>query len=241
MIKKIKLFTGLLLSLFIILSNNTFCQTTKQNTLTSAEINAGWKLLFDGKTSNNWTSSTKEVFPEKGWKIENGELVVVPGGGGGDIVTEKKYSSFELSLEFKMVRGANSGIKYFVQPKTSIGLEYQILDDDNHPDADQGVGGNRKLASLYDLIPAEDKNTKPVGEWNQARIIVNGNHIEHWLNGKKVVEFERSTQIYRALVAKSKYKDYENFGMHQNGHILLQDHGDNVAFRNIKIRELTDK
>ena len=202
---------------------------------------AGWKLLFDGETSKNWIGSMKDSFPEKGWKIENGELTVQAGGGGGDIVTAKKYSSFELSLEFKLIRGANSGIKYFVQPKTSIGLEYQILDDENHPDADQGVGGNRKLASLYDLIPAENKIIKPVGEWNHGKILVNGSHVEHWLNGKKVVQFERGTQIYRALVAKSKYKDYDNFGMHFDGHILLQDHGDTVAFRNIKIRVISSK
>jgi hypothetical protein len=197
-----------------------------------------WKPLFDGKTGKGWRGANNETFPEKGWMIKDGVLSVVKSGGGGDIITTEHYGQFELSLEFKMTAGANSGIKYFVLDGTSLGLEYQILDDEGHPDADQGVRGNRTLASLYDLIPAENKASKPVGEWNHARIISRENHVEHWLNGVKVVEYERGTQIFRALLAKSKYKDIENFGLLPKGHILLQDHGDAVSFRNIKIRVL---
>ena len=203
-------------------------------------IQEGWRPLFDGKTGNGWKSVKGETFPDKGWIIENGILTILKSGGGGDIVTVEQYGNFELSLEFKLTAGANSGIKYLVLPNTSLGLEYQILDDDRHADAERGVQGNRTLASLYDLIPAENKKANPIGGWNHARILVHGNHVEHWLNGIKVVEYERRTQIFRALIAKSKYKDIQNFGILPKGHILLQDHGDEVAFRNIKIRIIED-
>ena len=188
--------------------------------------------------------------------MKDGVLTVLESGGGeseagGDIVTVDQFSSFELSLEFNITEGANSGIKYFVDPSlnkgsgSAIGLEYQILDDKKHPDAKMGVNGNRTVASLYDLIPAANLSVpsrpKPfngVGKWNRARIVVDGNHIEHWLNGFKVVEYERNTQMYRALVAYSKYKKWDNFGGSPQGHILLQDHGNTVHFRSVKIREL---
>jgi len=209
------------------------------------EIKEGWKLLWDGKTTEGWRGVHKKSFPEKGWVIEEGALTVLKSEGGGDIVTVDEYSNFELILDFKITEGANSGIKYFVienypgHPGSVIGLEYQILDDLNHPDSKNGVGGNRTMASLYDLIPPDsNKKANPVGEWNYVRLLVNGNHAEHWLNGEKVIEYERGTQIFRALVAKSKYHVYENFGEASKGHILLQDHGDKVSFRNIKIRSL---
>ncbi|MEA1876159.1 MAG: DUF1080 domain-containing protein, partial [Bacteroidota bacterium] len=141
--------------------------------------------------------------------------------------------------------GANSGIKYFVtegQNKgvgSAIGLEFQLLDDKSHPDANNGVGGNRTISSLYDLIPAlETKKVNRPGQWNHARIVVNGQHVEHWLNKQMVLEYNRGTQIFRALVQKSKYAKYPDFGEHKQGHILLQDHGNTVSFKNIKIREL---
>jgi hypothetical protein len=226
------------------------------NTLTPNEKRLGWRLLWDGKTTYGWRGAKLDHFPEKGWKIEDGILTVLESGGGesthgGDIVTVDKYSSFELELEFKITEGANSGIKYFVDPDlntgagSSIGLEYQLLDNRAHPDAKMGVNGNRTLASLYDMIPAynltQNSNNIPfngIGKWNKARIVVRGNHIEHWLNNVKVVEYERNTQIYRALVAYSKYKVWPNFGEAPSGHILLQDHGNTVHFRSIKIREL---
>ena len=226
------------------------------NNLSDFERDKGWRLLWDGKTTDGWRSARSNAFPKGGWVMENGVLSVVESGGeesvnGGDIVTRNKFSSFELKLEFRITEGANSGIKYFVDtelnkgPGSAIGLEFQILDDKNHPDAQMGVKGNRTLGSLYDLIPAEnlsvpgtEKLFRGIGEWNQAHLIVRGNHIEHWLNGFKVVEYERNTPIYRALVAYSKYKDWPNFGELPSGHILLQDHGNLVSFRSIKIREL---
>jgi len=219
------------------------------NKLTEAEKSAGWQLLWDGATSQGWRGARLDKFPEYGWEMQNGELTVMESGGaesrhGGDIITEKLYGNFELSLEFKLTPGANSGIKYFVfpkqpdQPGSAIGLEYQVLDDAKHSDAKKGVEGNRTVASLYDLIPAENKKVKPIGEWNHARILVKGGHVEHWLNGVKVVEYDRHSQAFRALIKKSKYAKYENFGQIPAGHILLQDHGNRVSYRNIKIREL---
>lgn len=219
------------------------------NTLTAEEKNDGWKLLFDGTTTTEWTGTKGKGFPDEGWVIEDGILTVLGAdenghGRGGDIITKDRYGSFELSLEFKIPKGANSGIKYFVvndfpsQKGSYLGLEYQIIDDENHVDATKGTKGNRTIASLYDLIPAKDKNVKPVGEWNQAKILVNKNHVEHWLNGGKVLEFERGSEEFRQLVAASKYKKLEGFGEMPEGHILLQGHGDTVHYRNIKIRDL---
>ncbi|MDQ3392788.1 MAG: DUF1080 domain-containing protein [Bacteroidota bacterium] len=232
-----------------IMNEEADAASTPVNTLSETEKEEGWKLLFDGKTTKGWRGAYKNSFPEKGWAVENGELIVLPSGGGesqhgGDIITEDQYSSFELTLEFRITEGANSGIKYFVveeipQPTGSaIGLEFQILDDQRHPDAKMGKNGNRTIGSLYDLIPAEDKKVQPIGEWNTARILVRGNHVEHWLNGGKVLEYERGSQTYKELVANSKYKDFKNFGEAPQGHILLQDHGDKVYYKNIKIREV---
>ncbi|MEL6925265.1 MAG: DUF1080 domain-containing protein [Bacteroidota bacterium] len=225
------------------------------NTLTESEKRRGWRMLWDGKSTDGWRGAKLDAFPEKGWTMKDGVLMVQASDGGestngGDIVTVDKFNDFELKLEFKYTEGANSGIKYFVDPGlnkgagSAIGLEYQILDDKKHPDAKKGVKGNRTLGSLYDLIPASNlsvpsrnKGAKGPGEWNRARIVVKGNHVEHWLNGAKVIEYERGTQMYRALVAYSKYKDWPNFGEADAGHILLQDHGDEVHFRSIKVRE----
>lgn len=219
------------------------------NILTAAEKMSGWKLLWDGSTSAGWHGARLDHFPKVGWSMENGVLTVLESGGaeaenGGDIVTDDLYGAFELSVEFKITPGANSGIKYFVFPKTpnstgsAIGLEFQVLDDDKHPDAKMGSAGNRTVSSLYDLIPAEGKSVNPPGEWNHARIVAfeNGD-VQHWLNGTLVVEYNRFSQIFKALVQKSKYAKYENFGQIPKGHILLQDHGNTVSYRNIKIRE----
>jgi len=225
------------------------------HTLTSTEKRLGWRLLWDGKTTQGWRGAKIDHFPEKGWEIKDGILSVTESGGGesehgGDIVTVDQFSNFELEVEFMLTPGANSGIKYFVDPElnkgsgSAIGLEYQLLDDNLNPDAKEGVKGNRTLGSLYDMIPSynlsensSDKRFNGIGQWNKARIVVKDNHIEHWLNNIKVVEYERSTQIYRALVAYSKYKVWPAFGESPAGHILLQDHGNAVHFRTIKIRE----
>lgn len=226
-------------------------EETDDNTLTEQERQDGWTLLFDGQSTNNWRGVHKDAFPEQGWKIEDGQLMVLASGGaesqnGGDIVTENEYDNFEFQVDFKLTEGANSGIKYFVTEgynsgASAIGLEYQLLDDAKHPDAKKGNngGGTRTLASLYDLKGAPDsKPFKGIGEWNTARIVVQGSKVEHYLNDEKVLEYERGSEEYNNLVQNSKYVKWENFGMAESGHILLQDHGNLVYFKNIKVREL---
>lgn len=218
------------------------------NTLTEREVSDGWKLLFDGTTTAGWRGAQKESFPETGWVIENGYLKVLASGGaeskgGGDIVTVDEYGNFDLSFEFMITEGANSGVKYFVTEDyvstgSAIGLEYQILDDMNHPDAKMGRDGNRTVASLYDLIPAANKRFNGTGQWNTGHIVSLNGHVEHWLNGFKVLEYERGSENFRKLVSESKYNIYPGFGEADKGHILLQDHGNEVCFRSIKIREL---
>lgn len=223
------------------------------NTLTKQEAAQGWHLLFDGKTPAGWHSTHGSGFPTSGWEVKDGMISVTEhggeeGGNAGDIITTRKYTNFELSVDFRITPGANSGIKYFVDLDmtpghgghgSAIGFEYQILDDAVHPDAKKGQSGDRTLASLYDMIPAAaNKPVRPIGEWNTARIVVRGAHGEHWLNGVKVVEYERFTPEFRKLVADSKYHVYPDFGEAHSGYILLQDHGFPVSFRNIKIREL---
>ena len=220
------------------------------NKLSELETKAGWKLLFDGRTSSGWRGARLDHFPEQGWKIDNGILTVLESGGaesraGGDIVTVDKYGYFELAVDFKITPGANSGIKYYVDTElnkkggSAIGLEYQILDDEKHPDAKLGShDGSRTLASLYDLIKAENKYPNPAGQWNNARIVAKKDNIEHWLNGRKVLEYVRYSEEFRKLVDESKYKTWPGFGLLPEGEILLQDHGNEVSFRNMKIRRI---
>lgn len=219
------------------------------NTVSERESKDGWKLLWDGKTNNGWRGAKLDAFPENGWIVEDGILKVMKGNGGestngGDIVTIRKYRNFILTVDFKITEGANSGIKYFVNPDlnkgegSAIGCEFQILDDEKHPDAKLGVKGNRTLGSLYDLIPAPADKPFRKGEFNTAKIVVKDNKVEHWLNGEKIVEYERNNQMWNALVAYSKYRDWPHFGNLPEGNILLQDHGDEVWFKNIKIKEL---
>ena len=223
-----------------------FIRNLVPNTLTDTERAQGWRMLWDAKTGQGWHGAKSKDFPATGWAIENGELAVL-GLKGGDIVTAEEFGAFELQLEFQVTEGANSGIKYFVAPDekgTPVGFEFQLIDDERHPDAKAGVDGNRTTASLYDLIPRGKlpggAAIKPeAGKWQHARIVVTpAGHVEHWLNGIKVVEFDRGSAEFAARVAKSKYAQIPGFAQAAKGPILLQDHGDLVRFRSIKVRAL---
>lgn len=221
------------------------------NQISAQEKSQGYSLLWDGKTTNGWVGAYKTTFPAKGWNISDGELSVQKSTGGestngGDIVTVKQYSAFELKFDFRLTEGANSGVKYFVtlsegNKGSAIGPEYQILDDAKHPDAKMGKNGNRTLGSLYDLITSKKipNAQRKIGEWNKGLIrVYPNNKIEYWLNGFKIVEFTRGSAEFNQLVAGSKYKNWKGFGMAPKGHILIQDHGDRVSFRSIKIKQL---
>lgn len=223
----------------------------EKNGLSKKEKDDDWRLLFDGKTTDGWRGYGKETFP-KGWVIEDGALKVQgsgsgEAGGGGDIIFDEQFKDFELSLEYKVSEGGNSGIFYLAkevegEPIYTSAPEYQILDNQKHPDARLGKNGNRQAASLYDLIPAEPQNAKPVGEWNKVSIIVYRGTVIHSQNGENVVEYHLWTDEWKEMVANSKFKDWKNFinagGDNKKGYIGLQDHGDDVWFRNIKIKQL---
>lgn len=250
-IKNYHIILGLLL-LNAVCAAESFAQTAF-NTLTAKEKKEGWRLLFDGKTSQGWVSATnQQAFPAnpKGWIVQDGMLTIQGAGGEeaqnvGDIVTKEQFSAFDLTFDFRLSRGANSGVKYFVTLDEStkgsaIGLEYQVLDDAVHPDAKLGRDGDRTLASLYDLIKADKPAgaVHPIGEWNTGRIVVHpDNRVEHYLNGVKVLEYVRKSPAYRDLVKISKYK-WKDFGEADKGHLLLQDHGFTVNYRNIRIKTL---
>ena len=225
------------------------------NVLTKKEKKEGWLLLWDGKSLDGWVSTRDGAAISKGWTIRDNELIadLPENKGGGDIVTVKEFKNFILEVDFLLTPGANSGIKYFIQPNpdgkgfSNVACEYQVLDDELHPDAKLGIDGNRTLASLYDLIkgdahkfdPAQPvKPTNGVGKWNRARIEVRGEKVAHFLNGAKVVEYTRGTPEWKALVATSKFKNHKGFGEFATGHFLLQDHGNEVHYKNIKVLEL---
>lgn len=242
------------------------CVSDVPNTLTAAERAEGWRLLWDGRTFDGWVSERGgcKVPPKKGWKIADGVLTVLPCkgikdgrwvdipkeqaalGNGGDIVTVESFKDFALKVDFRLTEAANSGIKYFYDPAAFGGTceEYQLLDA-AHPDSTKGRDGMcRRVASLYDMIPAHaEKIVRPCGEWNTAMIVSKGAHVEHWLNGVKVFTYERGSAAFRKAVAVSKYaateKDGQHWGETPSGRIKLQDHSDStVSFRNIKIKEL---
>jgi hypothetical protein len=217
--------------------------------LSAKEKAAGFQPLFDGKSTQGWREFGKDKFPDRGWVVKDGMLVHEKNSKdyrAGDIITTEQFDNFELKLEVKLTARGNSGVKYLVtedktlgKQKNAVSFEFQVLDDDLHPDAKNGKDGNRTMGSLYDLIPAaKDKVVKPIGEWNEVRLVVDGNNVEHWLNGKKTVSFVRGSPELKALIAGSKFKEVVGFGDSAKGHILLQDHNDEIAFRNIRLRKL---
>jgi hypothetical protein len=212
------------------------------NQITEEEKAAGWRLLFDGKTTEGWRSFKKESFPSKGWSVEEGWLHGL-GKGGGDIITDAEFDDFELQWEWKQAAKGNSGVKYFVTESrdSAIGHEYQMIDEQGEPDAKQ-ARGKRVTAAVYDVLKLDrPAPTKPPGETNQSRIVVQGNQVEHWLNGVKVLEYSCGSEALKTAVALSKFKDVAGFGNKIKGHILLQDHHTEVWFRNLKIRQLKTK
>lgn len=210
--------------------------------ITSAQTKTkdGWASLFDGKTLTGWRTAQRDTVPDKSWSVEEGELIFDPGKGHGtDIISTRLFKDFDLSVEFKISEGGNSGIKYFLLPNTSLGCEFQVIDDSKHPDAKLGLNGNRKTGALYDIMPpGPSKRYKPAGEWNTARILVKGAHAEHWLNGVKILEYERGSEAFQQAILKSKFKTTKGFAEATSSPVLLQAHGDKVSYRNIKIKEL---
>ncbi|NNE90457.1 MAG: DUF1080 domain-containing protein [Verrucomicrobiales bacterium] len=203
------------------------------NTLTDAEKSAGWKLLFDGKTTKGWRKYGSSEFPNQGWKVENGTLHKVANVRGGDIMTVDTYENYEFSWEWKLLKGGNNGVKYFIIPerKATVGHEYQMIDDATVKD------GYSATASFYLVAkPIADKPLKPMGEWQHSKIVVDGNHVEHWLNGQKVLEYECGGDPVMSRVPQTKFKKWPGFGKKVKGHILLTDHKDPCWYRNVKIR-----
>ena len=239
---------NLFLSFVLVLGLLSSCKSKNKTAKEKASAAEGWISLFDGKTSTGWRGYNSPVFPNDYWEIVDGCFRCRGIGNGNmtntDLITERKYSNFELSLEWKISQGGNSGIFIFAQelPETPIYMsapEMQVIDNLNHPDAKMGVNGNRQAGSLYDLIPAVPQNAKPAGEWNQVSILSNNGQIVFKLNGENVVSFTLGTDEWRQMCADSKFKDWEWFvNTAKEGHIALQDHGFEVWYRNIKIREL---
>ncbi len=219
-----------------------------KNLLKESEQKSGWVLLFDGKTTNGWRGAYSTTFPNHGWVIRDGELrgelsSGEESGDAGDIVTLKKYRDFELAFDWKLGKGGNSGVKYFVEerkPKpagSQPGYEYQLIDDAGYIYMDKKLPQDLKTASIYNVVAAQ-KSDSEVGVWHLSKIVVRGNHIEHWLDGIKVLDVDRKSEIFKNGVADSKFKCYPGFSDISEGHILLQDHGHSVAFKNIKIKQL---
>jgi hypothetical protein len=198
-----------------------------------------WEVLFDGKSANKWRGYKMNSFPDRSWKVEEGVLKAIAGAEGPDLVTKAKFGNFELELEWKVNPGSNSGIMYRVSEEFAApyetGPEMQVLDDDKHAD---GRDPKTSAGSLYALIAPKNKKLKPVGQWNQVRIVVQGNQVEHWLNGVKVVEFELGSAELNQLIAHSKFNDMPRFAKEKSGFIDLQHHGDEVWYRKVRVRRL---
>lgn len=219
------------------------------NLLTAEEQAQGFVLIFDGKTTSGWRGYNKPSFPDSGWVVENGALRCLgsgqgeAGGKGGDVIYDQKFKDFHLKIEWKISEGGNSGIFYLGQeiseePVWKSAPEMQVLDNIKHLDANLGKDGNRKAGSLYDLIPADPQNAKPTGEWNTAEIMVYQGTVVHKQNGETILEYHIGTPDWDKMIKESKFKDFKEFGKYIEGYIALQDHGNDVWFRNIKIRAL---
>lgn len=202
----------------------------------------GWEVLFDGSSMEKWKSKSGDSFPEHAWKIKDGILYL--DGKGGDIITRATYGDFELEFEFNLTEKANSGIKYFVgtivNEETGAtmvnGPEYQIIDDYNHPEIKSDPNGLSSTAAGYLLYEPKNKTLNPAGQWNTGKIVARGKKVEHWLNGVKVVSYKRGSKDFLKRKAETKFKNDKNYGELEKGHILLTDHGDQVYFRNIRIK-----
>ena len=231
------------LALFALLSAAAAANVhAADNTLTAAEKKSGWTLLFDGRTTAGWRLYGSTNGPGPGWQVTDGVLKKIHEGKGGDIVTVKQFDNFEFAWDWRVEPGGNNGIKYLVteKRKNAPGPEYQMLDDEKHPDGK--IGPKRQTASFYDVLPpAANKPSKPGGEWNNSRVLIQGSHVEHWLNGAKVLEYELGSDAVKAAVAKSKFKNAEGFGTKISGHMMLTDHHDEASFKNMKLRELKAK
>ncbi len=227
--------------------NSTIDDTQQLNALSQQEIDDGWKLLFDGETTEHWRSYNSDSFPEIGWSVGDGALVFVPeeidgAEGGQNIITNEKFENFHLKLEWKIEEGSNSGIFYGVLEQEDIdiywsGIEYQIIDSNIFPEINPQTA-KRLSGALYDLVPAEPQNMRPVGEWNTTEIIIDHSNIIHRQNGVTVVNVERWTPEWFEMIRNSKFESHNEFGNIRNGHIGIQDHGGPVMVRNIKIKEL---
>lgn len=241
-----KTITLLLVAIFLLCIQCT--SETSQET-SEMQVEKTRIVLFDGTSIDHWKDIHSDNFPGSGWRVLDGVLTVLAKTegkeGGHDIITREQFSSFELELEVLLSQGANSGIKYMVVDSypghegNYLGLEYQLIDNEKHPDALLGRNGNRKMATLYDILPVRDNiRVSPAGTWNKVKIVVDGNHVEHWLNGKKAIVYTRNSDSYKELIRLSKYNNLDNFGGQKQGHILLQGHGNEVSFRNIVLTPL---
>jgi hypothetical protein len=227
-------------------AQETLNGTTAPNQLTPAERAAGWILLFDGTSLDGWRGYRRPDAAATRWRVEDGMLTVPPNDGRDtrgalDLISTRTFDRFELSFEWRIAEAGNSGVKYYVleDRDAAIGHEYQIIDDERHADAK--IGLERQTAAFYDVLPAANRRIEPAGRFNHSRIVANGSTVEHWLNGTRVLQYELDSAALRAAIADSKFKDVDRFGKLQQGHILLQDHGDRVWYRNVKIRELKEQ
>jgi hypothetical protein len=202
---------------------------------------ATWRLLFDGKTTQGWRGYGQTNFPAQGWTVENGCLKHSKSGGGGDVITTDQFGDFLLEFEWRLGSGANSGVKYLITEKgnSAIGIEYQLLDEAPAAGAPPKSPGKGSTAAAYDLLPPGNLKLRPAGEFNQSRIRLQGNSVEHWLNGERVLAFQLDSPEFKNAIAKSKFKDVPGFGQPRRAHVLLQDHGGEAWFRNLRIQELT--